>query len=775
MLRLFLYSFMLLISFALIAEPWADPNAEFRVLLRQNESNADSVSSLILSEYLFPDLLTNGAKAFLPKSGSELTITKDDSNRALILPSPKIAREVYLYGGYSVPQLLANVPKDDKNKYNMLTMEEITSWNLPGNFGEYLSRYQSSFLRRSQSQHENMLRQTQRHTLSSFLIPPVIGRIIPAGTWEINSTWSNDNPGPFRLNLYQSNGLMRGSEWRFLQSFPIKTFFHDPYFYWNRILGEVDALIRQKERTAKEWSNLLAADREKIIFEELTERFASRLNDRSPSPRFPSQLTIISRELDLNARAVLRYSGQLNIEKSGKYEFEVETNSLWVLNINNELAARKMLDKDLTQKHLFRFEKELSNGLIPFTFYYARCDSPLDFTIKIKAPNGDWEVLSDASFAPAPPCEVVNIEMRDGRKFPLIRRNRIGSFMIDKQKFLQLEELILPADTTILHDDYQLKDSSIFSALSQYDTLNSLQLQHQESQFVLPKIEKINSPMIWKGVISMDLRVPSTVYDDDKAMMTIVINNGFSQNIAMYLSVKYVNKNKETLTKLEQISIPTGVTEQQIPIEIQSGTVDVELFVPGFSFGKSGVRVVNAKQLSNPLIVNYDRLLEVKTNRIYCVVIHRTALAELRTWELPRLFGKRKTSSLLVLGNSTKISEIIAKALPKSISKFEILNWPQESVNGESRLLRGLGDALTQINSDKFDGVLLIPPVSDIPLLENEVFFRYLAILADNAKSSKLIKQVFVMISPEYDAEYNTRLLQFAREYGFEVVNSTQK
>ncbi len=751
------------------AESWADPAASFRLSVRQDASGKGVAGSFLPSAFLLPQPLTNGARAFL-RSGEELPLEWDSSGRALLFPATAEPREILIYGGYDRP-VASQLPLGAvREKCEMLTMQEVENWRLYGNFQEYLERRRQEFQRRTRYQYDNLQKQLVRHKLSAFLSPPATGRIIPVGYWDLNANWQNDHPGAFQYNLYLSKVLQRNQDWRMFQRFAMKTFFPDPNFYKNRCWWELDSFFRQRERTENDWKTALASDRDKLIYGELTGRFASRLSSRSPAPRYPSLFKFFHHELDLRGGAVLRYTGQLRIDRPGTYEFEVATNSLWSMELDGTIAARKMLDSDRTKTHRFRFSKTLEPGLHPFVFYYARCDSNQDFEVRIKVPEKEWELLGDTMFAPAPPADLTGIVMRDGRAFPVIRRIRKGAFMTGKTSFCQLERLETPESLRWLYDGRELPlPPSQFFALSP-ETPGNVLLHYQGNAFQLPMIEKSPDPVILKGTVSMKLRVPPFVYDDEKPTATAVIRNESSLTLPMLLTIRTRMADGVFLERLEPVNVSPGITLKPIPAECEDSSLDVELSLPGYSFGREGGRILPAPELPEFPVLTHDRLTEPETGRPYCIILHRKTLSELRTWELPRLLSAGVPERILVLGKSDRLAGQLANRWPGRELSLESLAWPAASVNGESRLLRGLGTILKTIRSSSCDTFVLIPPESDIPLLGEEEFCRYLAVISDTVKQKKEIRRTYLIFPDGNGSPRNQRLLRFAREYGMELL-----
>ena len=763
------FLFFSMTYFAIAAVPWADPDASFRIKVRQPATTNKQPASLLLKQYLLPMPFNGMAKAFLP-DGTELIPELDLSRRAILLPHSEKEREIYIYSGYTRntgDSILRTSPDAD-----MFTMREITYWGgIRGNFQLYLEHQKNNLSRRDKTQYDNLNNNMKRYLYSRYLLPPASGKILPTHPGAVASQKTENTKLPFRVQLYQSRIMQNGREWRLFQSSWAKSFLPDLHYYEARIRSEANSWIRSRERNIQEWNNQLKKNREETIFGQIVNNFAARLNARSPRPLYPSEVNVISRELDLSGSAVLRYTGNLNIETPGEYEFRVVTNTLWIMKINQKTVKFHMFNPiqvpDMRKKYSIQFKIQLEKGVFPFSFHYARHNSQMPLEIHLKKPGESWSPLNENMFIPAAPCKIESITMQDGRTFPLIRRDYVGNYMTGKQTYGQWEYLQLPGNVSLCDKNKMpLTHKNVLAVLTA-DSKSETWIRSGKDLFPFPSVDQPGNPIILKGVASMNMQVPPVCYNDKVIQAEIILRNDYPMELPLYLRVTEYLNGKEKADPPRPVTLkPAQLTRLQIPLRKISDKIallSVELLAPGAIIAKKQIHLIPVQKLHDAMDIHYDRFYK---DGIPCsLVLQKMQLRDIRRWQLPQILSAWKNDSLLIIGNQ-KIETILSEKYPHRKSVKRIV-FPPQKPNAESCLLQGIPAMVKELQKDVYDTILLIPPTNEIALLGKELFFRYFAVLAETAQNHTERHRIFVVIPALTTPEQERELMLFSREYGF--------
>ena len=279
-------------------------------------------------------------------------------------------------------------------------------------------------------------------------------------------------------------------------------------------------------------------------------------------------------------------------------------------------------------------------------------------TLGMRSPDGgEFRLLSDENFAPAPPVKPMELTGRDGKRYPLVmRRNRFLLFT-GKQERKVLEEFRFL--TPVEELDFRCAERSgkaaelppVLVLPDEADRQFSLAFRDEpENAVTVRPVSYAEDLVPLRPDLRLDLWLPRFLYDTEILEGTIELGSRLPLAVETELSIRPEFPDRGFSERLIPVTLPAKSDERfdrfsqdvirkfPLPLpgerigESQSLTIGLSLF--GFEFDRREIRFLRAAD-ARGLIATPEGIQDRQGRRIV-LLLHRPTLAELRNWELPR-------------------------------------------------------------------------------------------------------------------------------------------
>ena len=779
-MKFFVLIFLLLNAFNLMGitpqkqNIWHDKKASYKLTLTLPKVSKSNFAAFQHSKILIPVAFDTGVKVF-NSANKELPIYYDASKRNILIPGTDKEEEIYLYLGY-IPQDSFIVPTIDKTttKAHQLTLEEVSWWRAIPNFHTYLNDQITRIKKSHKANYDNFQKITNIYKNGIFFLPPSQKIQMKNYPWEISGRALANKNYSYRKNLYNSR-LLNG-EWRVLQSDNLRALFRDAHFYKYRFIHEANSISQKPKYYNKNWQKHLNSNRDKVVFGHIQDNFDKRTKQEA---HYPEQISLITREWDLNGIPVLCFQGNFYTEKEITYELKVITNSLWFLELNGEIVAKHEFNNkispnmDLIHTNIQKFP--LKPGLTPFKFYYFRNSSTMDLDVKIRKPNGTFKEFTEHILTAGVPVKIKKIENITKAQYPIILRERLHTIMTGKQSYLYLENLSFPPNTKFFYKNKQIFLPPNTPTVLTTSWNKDFSFSYQEKLYNLPAVIQAGKPAISKGIIDFNLETYPIKYLDEAVNFNVKIENSLTTPLPLQFNVKIFDINQKLLfQETQELTSPIGnhLLNYQIPQTNISDlppnfTVETEIFILGFSFGKKYLTYLSSQNINSKITISNNKFISKKDKTPIILNLKRMKLSDLRNWQLPKLLSFFRNDKTLILGTIDDTN--LLKSLTLN-PKYTILNFDPFGIQLQSGLLNTLTSINEKLIKEKYTNIIVYPPLADIPYLGEELFFKYLSLIYEMANNSSYTKSVQLIIPLNISLEHENILLKQAREYGLKVI-----
>lgn len=437
----------------------------------------------------------------------------------------------------------------------------------------------------------------------------------------------------------------------------------------------------------------------------------------------------------------------------------------------------------------------LSRGLHPFQFLYAKGpDGTWAAVSWRKRGEGEFRLLSENDFAPGIPLIPVRSEARGGGLYPVVLCDDSLALKTEKWNSTAFEHYTVQLPEKFhwerngkrlnIRDGYFLMpESTVLYLIPDSPGWLPLQILHNpgagEKVPVLPRL-------------SLHLWTPRFLYDDEFASITAEIRSGLPVDVKAIFEVSSRERSDIPGVK-EVISLPavpfenenryeqTQILKRNFQVQGSSAKQglckDFSLSLPGLEAEKCTIRIEPAVNLPLELKTSPEGLTDRCGVRLI-PLLHRPTLHELRAWELPRklLNSPMAVRRVLVIAEALPgLENKLQAELEKHGIKLEFLPWSSTALPSGSALLETLPRIRRQLHFTAADAVVLIPPAQPESIFGAREDLNTLSLILELAAAKDCIRRI-VLSTPFPDlrdadarseeAKRNEALRRLRRERG---------
>ena len=505
--------------------------------------------------------------------------------------------------------------------------------------------------------------------------------------------------------------------------------------YGEMMLNHSDCTLQANKRILRNFIKLKAEVKEKIAearktdpAEGLTETLRRNLSESNPRSLETPQVYLSKRPFDTFERFTVYFKGMLFVPEKGKYLLKVRSNSTRILWIDGKVALRTFGETDSTQiiGTDETVEVELEKGVHELLLCYHKENVPTFFFAGWKKSTDEkFVTLSEENFSPAYPAEAVSLSSKDGRRFPIILRDDKFDVFTSKLERAVVNTFAVPEgnpDFTVKANDGAVSENQKTVVLSKDSKIT---LQSRDENF--SPLEVANYPRTTPRIsvhpdLALNLWLPPFIYDDESLDMTIETSSRLPFRFTALLAVEGggIIKSFTKLLKFEDNALEHEdrfaadfikkehfvLNGAKIPPDGKNVCKAV-LSMPGMIFDEKKFRTVSVSALETLSFVD-GRLTDAE-DACLTILLHRPALAEKRTWELPKQIAVKAAHPkkvLLVCGGFGEFTSALKERFSKRGIELEVLFWNAESATPSASSLPALFERMTHTDAD---AILLIP------------------------------------------------------------------
>lgn len=493
-----------------------------------------------------------------------------------------------------------------------------------------------------------------------------------------------------------------------------------------------------------------------------------------------------------------RFHGLLRIPADGEYEFELTANCLALLKLEKKLLLRH--EGDGTGPTTVQIGKvALKRGSREFELVNRVHSGAGQLTVRIRpAGQGEFRLLNNEDFVPAPELHPQKLETAAGEELPLLLRSGRCQIFSDKRTSFELQHIELLNDAAKRLDflagtrRIPARELPATIAVATEKTAGeSLRFLDPAGKYPELPVTPIGRPETMLPVppdLSLKLWLPAFLYDRETLTGTVEIASKLP--VPCTVELKIAERNGETRT--ETISLPgkaDGRIERftpdilhKLPLPLDGKDSSAErvfeltLSIPGFEFARETIRVVPPRGLRQ-LVHTPEGLRDGDGARVI-LLLHHPTLGERRRWELPKkLAGELKPErKYLVIGE--EFGEFVPELTRRLAAEGKELEFLPLTGNNlplfES--LPQLWHAIPRSTADRV--LVLLPCRRHYSSQEGWERERNLAALLEKLKANPAIDRITLARLPEpgeeMEADLEAMLNRLVREFGVEYLDLSE-
>lgn len=769
---------------------WLCPEAGYR--LRVTPEKADKVGSVDLRRLLLPTSPDSGVRVF-DSAGKQVPCRLFDNGMLLTAPAPG-ASHLDIYFGFPKQQPQdqwqgSPVPLPASNRLTLYFYSGL----FPCNEAEFIAQRNHRIARSIRWQPGNFAFRAfnlDMQELFGHEVPPWIPKL---------QNFLTDRANKKKNLLARNNNQRRRALWDLYDQTETRMLDNmNSQLKW-QFRGHLVNIRRENDKTALAYATVKADAPGGALKDLLHLPDTQRWKKEFPA----TEIQMLVRPPETSEYYSAYFFGELQIPAEGEYEFELYSNSITVIRIDgNEIKQHAGNGSQPPQT--LPFKQKLSAGSHFLELFYRVSAGAGRLTLGMRSPDGgEFRLLSDENFAPAPPVKPMELTGRDGKRYPLVmRRNRFLLFT-GKQERKVLEEFRFL--TPVEELDFRCAERSgkaaelppVLVLPDEADRQFSLAFRDEpENAVTVRPVSYAEDLVPLRPDLRLDLWLPRFLYDTEILEGTIELGSRLPLAVETELSIRPEFPDRGFSERLIPVTLPAKSDERfdrfsqdvirkfPLPLpgerigESQSLTIGLSLF--GFEFDRREIRFLRAAD-ARGLIATPEGIQDRQGRRIV-LLLHRPTLAELRNWELPRKLSHEfhPVRKVLVIGpdfghGEQRFSALVLKNLKQSGVEGEFLPWR----NGGNPLMDSLPelfDAIEMQNSDM--AILMTPDLTALAGVESWERDRAMAALLEKLRTNPALRHLTLAAFPaqtpedvKQEEEVLNSLRRLAREYDVDVLD----
>jgi hypothetical protein len=583
-----------------------------------------------------------------------------------------------------------------------------------------------------------------------------------------------------------------------------------------QVKGKIDQARRRYENAHKAWQKSL--DEKKQAIDELAakadqgqERELEVLDYFPPNKRarllgtsFPEKAEVPRMPFGSRSAFAAEFSGTLPIEQDAEVEFAVDATSSVLLFVDDKLLINWYGDHKPNYDWLQNCRVKLSAGLHEFKYYYKRGEVKVETYARVawKRPgDADFAVLGATDFAAGFPVKATSFSDRQGNRYPLVEAGQPLSIFTGKTRRLDWikAQTLDGAGIAWRLDGKTVADGPQANLFFEVDSLpgvlpplgKTLTLKPADSSALdvaLPTCDNTRKNYA-PADLSMNLRPPQFIYDDETLDMSLEVISALPQDIACHLKVECADSDNPFASLAGELILPgkpdspalkfepPSLVSRSLALEgarLAAGRrVTFTLESGGVTFSRESLRFVPVEALPE-LNFNGDHLVGADSARIV-PVLHRYSLQELRGWQLPDILTAawfKPHRALLIASDFTDGNTSFFQALTQGLQQQDVA-LDCLALGARTPVLASLAEVIAPIRKATAEVAILIPPLD--PSSTDRQRTRALAAVIQVLKANPAIRKI--MLATPYpsptgspDSVLVPMLRSLARENGVEVL-----
>ncbi len=485
--------------------------------------------------------------------------------------------------------------------------------------------------------------------------------------------------------------------------------------------------------------------------------------------------------------------GKLIVPENGEYEFKAEANGSFLLYVDGQLHLSKY-NEPVIDKFL---KLNLTAGLHEVRFCFQRQSSSIATLSWKKTGAEQFAVLTENDFAPAWPNPPLAMQRKPYVDIPLIKQiSQYDIFIAKTEKKLwkELAAVNGPQITWLLNGAPVFIGEKATLISNPGDQFGIMTDDFPPTRFFWLRADRKDKPW-FHADLSLNLFVPDFIYEDEELEMFVEMLSALPVAARSVLSVTPDRKNPMFQTGKREIIVPPkrmiqedryasdGSFKYSVHLkgaELKNAlNIDFELKVPELIFSSRKLRFIPLNTLP-PLTLDANGDFRDEQNALVVPVLHRPALSEIRTWELPAKIKNQIVSyrHMLLIGDDFgNFSADLENTLKQKSLALTFLPWSRDH-QPLLRMRRDLPRMLQDISRSQADLALVIPAAADvadqIPLRSQS---RHLAAILQALRANKNI-QTICLATPlpmenhaELEQKLSQELRKLGRDYGVRIID----
>lgn len=759
---------------------WHDPAAAYRIRIRQEVSD---VPAILDDRHLcLPASLKNNVRVYDPDGN--VVPAHYFADGAVFLPPVTKEQEFYLYFGYSKKMPNPSFYGLDTNR----RLSIYQSAHLPI---YRIGDWRGFMIRQSRERFTNFLKWFKytpctnqkchyilnvRYKCRNALLPFCGWNVISRYHKEKTLLWAKDPLLPYKITCHKAL-LMR-------PDFALMPGNHDQC-HITRVRKHLQRFNGERDRMNNEIRKINATPPEQGMENSLLN---VSLKSMQRGILDSGQIFMTRRPTDTGLRSLLHFRGKLHVPVTAEYTFRVSSNATHLLVIDGKCVMRRFAEHMPRRGETYtdctlKLEKGLHDFLLCYhkesvgTWIYAawkRPDTPV------------FEILTEENFSPGIPVIPLAMESQSGFRYPIVKFQDKYDFYTSKlgRKAIRM---------------FRGNTNYLFNGKSYPPQHNLFLTDPEKADFILLPEDKTLSPMKVAPhprktarislPVSLDLHLhlPDFIYDDEKLNGTWEIRSRLPFPVSPQLT-RYPGERTTIHLPAHQSGgidrfSPDFLLKKEFSLW-NTGFQDFkyELSLPGMIFRTCAVQF-RRPAAPGDFTYRYGNFYTENGEKLL-FVLHRPRLHELRKWSLAQQLagGLRKTEKLCLIADlDQNTKELFQKTFRKKGIELKIIPALPEGKNAGSPLPENLCSISKQLNAEKPDCVLIIPP--SLNKAQNHSMrteLRCIAFLVEQAKNMASVHRVLLTtpfpdraVDPERQTDYANQLRSLKRDYGIFMLELT--